>query len=586
MMNVSHTHEIVDGDKSFVIDPISRAITNTSEKVKLIQFDHDSERFTFQCPRMIEGHDMTLCNSIRVQYINLNKRTGQDNSGVYEIDDLAVDSEDSAVAKFSWLISQNATKFVGTLNFLIDFRCVDDDGSIVYAWHTDIYKGVTVSAGMDNGEVIEEKYPDILEKWKNEVMAAIPEVAPQTVKKIESLDKTNMTTIRSLDSGSYILYGYFKPYSDADTTIMFSSDILANIIKGKNDTQAQIFYPYDNLVQHFKITDTSYEKKNIYLDNVGVQSDWNQSDDTAVDYMKNRPGAYVNEEVFFSKEYPSGSFAEGYEEIDFSLPLQEGESYSVKIGQQSFDLICKASSSQVFLGDVSEGYIPIFEQYPFYIETNDFTSVIRLATAPQDDVEIKISKIAFVSLPEKFLPESVFMHADWDHISNKLVDFHEMQTDIIATDVDAYVYIGTTYSDVVNSTVNFVDGKRYLINGFILFDCMGCYEIDIDGIYECYDGRVFFGSFYDQYYRNNVTVSLCSADCPGVAGKVQLSTSGGARTYKINAKLTVIGDVIQLPDECLSDGIARTAYVLDTLSTYATKAYVDNLIGGIENGSY
>lgn len=313
---MGHAHGIVDSDKCFVIDPITRTITNTSEKVKLIQFDHDSERFTFECPRMIEGHDMTLCNSVRVQYINLNKRTGEDSCGVYEVEDLAVDSEDSTVVKFSWLISRNATKFVGTLNFLIDFRCVSDDGTVAYAWHTDIFKGVTVSAGMNNDETIEEKYPDILEQWKNEIMAAIPEVAPQTVKKIESLDKTNMVTIRSLDSGSYIFYGYFKPYNGADATMMFSSDILVNIVKGKNDTQAQIFYPYNNMVQHLKITDSSYEKKNIYLDNVGIQSDWNQNGTNALDYVKNRPCYKITTVTNAWQELKSGQF--GMTSADFS----------------------------------------------------------------------------------------------------------------------------------------------------------------------------------------------------------------------------------------------------------------------------
>lgn len=320
-MNVGHTHEIVDGDKCFAIDPISRTIANTSEKVKLIQFDHDSERFTFQCPRIIEGHDMTLCNSVRVQYINSNKRTGQDNSGVYEINDLTVDSEDSAVITFSWLISQNATKFVGTLNFLIDFRCIADDGSITYAWHTDIYKGVVVSAGMNNGKVIEEKYPDVLEKWRNEVMAAIPDAPSQ----------------------------------------------------------------------------------------VGVQSDWNQTDETALDYVKNRPGACTVQGTLLDEQITdtefvseSGMYIAGLNTIP---DLVVGQKYDVVYNGIEYKAL-EANSfgdSIIYIGELnSERKQPAFTVYPFFIELVNGSHCYLLCPA-STNVSIQINGSIIVKIPAKYL---------------------------------------------------------------------------------------------------------------------------------------------------------------------------------------
>lgn len=166
-----HSHDVIDGDQYFTIDPPTRQITNNSQKVKLIQYDHNSERFTFECPRFIDGHDMSLCNSIRVNYVNIEKKTKEHADGIYKVDDVQA-SEDKIV--FSWLISRNATQKVGPLNFLIQFACISEDSNVDYEWHTDTSKGVFVYAGMKNEEVIVEEYPDILEKWKNDVLSGIP----------------------------------------------------------------------------------------------------------------------------------------------------------------------------------------------------------------------------------------------------------------------------------------------------------------------------------------------------------------------------------------------------------------------------
>ena len=73
-----HIHSIYDTDQHFIIDPIDRSITSEAEKVTLMQNDHLSERFTFELPRYIEGHDMSLTDKVEVHYLNIdgaNKRT-------------------------------------------------------------------------------------------------------------------------------------------------------------------------------------------------------------------------------------------------------------------------------------------------------------------------------------------------------------------------------------------------------------------------------------------------------------------------------------------------------------------------------
>lgn len=167
---LGHIHSVYDTDTHFKIDAVTRAVKNTPEtKVMIVQHDHNSERFTFEIPRHVDGHDMSTCNVVQVHYINTDS-TGKGNhySGVYEVDDLQISPDSDDVVICSWLISANATQFVGKLSFVIRFACTT--GEVVdYAWNTVINSNVHVSSGINNGEEIEMEYADILAAWEERI---------------------------------------------------------------------------------------------------------------------------------------------------------------------------------------------------------------------------------------------------------------------------------------------------------------------------------------------------------------------------------------------------------------------------------
>ena len=171
-----HEHSVYDTDPHYKIDAHTRVITDQSETpTKLMQHDHNSERFTFELDRFIDGHDMTLCNKVEVHYINIDASTKESNDGVYKVEDIGISPAGEDVVIFSWLVSKKATKYAGTLNFRLRFACVDENAKVVYAWHTEIFKGISVSNGIDNAEAVVEDYSDILEAWKAEVLADVTE---------------------------------------------------------------------------------------------------------------------------------------------------------------------------------------------------------------------------------------------------------------------------------------------------------------------------------------------------------------------------------------------------------------------------
>lgn len=163
-------HSIYDSDSHFIINPTTRAITaGKSSKTKLVQYDTNSERFTFELPRYIEGHDMSLCNKVEIHYINLSADKTSRVEDVYLVGDVQLSPGSEGVVIFSWLISGNATQYAGSLNFLIAFKCLT--GAVIdYAWHTETFKNITVLNGMNNGEAVIVEYSDVLEAWKAEVL--------------------------------------------------------------------------------------------------------------------------------------------------------------------------------------------------------------------------------------------------------------------------------------------------------------------------------------------------------------------------------------------------------------------------------
>ena len=163
---MDHRTIVSDSDKFFEIDPITRSIKPLHQKTTIIQFDHNSERFTFSIPRIIEGHDMSTCTKVEVHYVNVDADTKEEVPGLYTVDDLGINPKDDTNVTCTWLISQNATQKVGLLKFLVRFVCVNSDNVIEYAWNTGIYQSISIAPGIYNSETIIKQYADVIEQWK------------------------------------------------------------------------------------------------------------------------------------------------------------------------------------------------------------------------------------------------------------------------------------------------------------------------------------------------------------------------------------------------------------------------------------
>lgn len=169
MSEMSHEHiddEVIDLDSHFTIDTITREISNNkNEKIRIMQYDNNSERYSFDIDRIIEGHDLMDCNKVQIHFINIGS-SGQKHPGLYSVDDLQIHPSDENKVTFSWLISRDATSYGGILSFLVSFKCIKD-GMVAYRWSSSIYDSIQVTSGLDNSNVIHELYADELLAWQN-----------------------------------------------------------------------------------------------------------------------------------------------------------------------------------------------------------------------------------------------------------------------------------------------------------------------------------------------------------------------------------------------------------------------------------
>lgn len=243
MIHVGHLHSVYDTDKHFVIDPITRQITNTGTKIVMSQYDHNSERFTFEIPRYVEQHDMSLCNRVEVHYININSSTREQATGVYVVDDLDIFPDDEEIVTLSWLISQNATSHAGSLGFLVRFACLTDD-IIDYQWFTTVHSGIIITTGMINSEEVLEQYSDVLERWEQLITNPIESIE-QTVESTAygGANEITFTFSDGRTSTVYVRNGSWGElawvtYEDIDA--MFEGTYV-----GTDFTEDQVGYPID-----------------------------------------------------------------------------------------------------------------------------------------------------------------------------------------------------------------------------------------------------------------------------------------------------------------------------------------------------
>lgn len=158
LANTSEEPHIVIGD--------DRVITVPDQLKRLaVQYDHDIETVTFDCPRYWDEHDMSQM-SVYINYLRSDIYRA-----TYKADNVTVDATDDSIMHFDWTISRNVSLVTGKIIFLVCVRKTDDNGNEVNHWNSELCKDCYVSEGLEpDAEELKEAYPDIIEQWHDELI--------------------------------------------------------------------------------------------------------------------------------------------------------------------------------------------------------------------------------------------------------------------------------------------------------------------------------------------------------------------------------------------------------------------------------
>lgn len=128
-----------------------------------VQYDHDVETVTFDCPRYWDGLDMSEL-SIYINYMRKDRYVA-----CYKATDIVVDNADPNIMHFNWTVSRNVSEVKGELKFLVCIKKGDSEGYEVNHWNSELNTEMYISEGLEVEPSIFDPYPDIISQWNDEV---------------------------------------------------------------------------------------------------------------------------------------------------------------------------------------------------------------------------------------------------------------------------------------------------------------------------------------------------------------------------------------------------------------------------------
>lgn len=219
-------------EEPHIIIGADRYITVPDELKRLaVQYDHDIETVTFDCPRYWDEHDMSQM-SVYINYV-LSDQT----PGAYKAQNVRVDDTDLSIMHFEWTINSDVTGVSGNINFLVCVKNIDDYGVEKNHWNTEICKDCYISAGMEHDDVFifdpDNPYAKVFEEF-----AYIGTNEPTTIPAIWFDPYGDSVTVNTQSSGSAEVSAYAKVLEDF---IYIGNDIPPSL-------PVLWVYPYDSSV--------------------------------------------------------------------------------------------------------------------------------------------------------------------------------------------------------------------------------------------------------------------------------------------------------------------------------------------------
>ena len=141
-------HIIIDKDRVInVPKPLQRIA---------VQFDHNIETVTFDCPRYWDDNDLSKMY-IYINYLRTDKVKGR-----YLAKNVRVSDTDENLINFEWTIGNEVSFVKGKIIFLVCALQTNSDGIEEIHWNSELNEQMTVSEGLECDDYVMDEYPDII----------------------------------------------------------------------------------------------------------------------------------------------------------------------------------------------------------------------------------------------------------------------------------------------------------------------------------------------------------------------------------------------------------------------------------------
>lgn len=196
----------IAGPEEHIVIGADRFITVPKPLQRIaVQFDHDVETVTFDCPRYWDDLDM----SKMVIYINYKLPDGT--LDAYPTKNIKVDGD---IMHFDWTISRNLTQYKGTITFLVCIKKTGTDGVEVNHWNSELCTDMYVSEGMECQEQAQMEYSDLITQLL-ERMTVVENINVQAEEMQALHDETLEAAALAKDESNYIKNSYANAYKQS-----------------------------------------------------------------------------------------------------------------------------------------------------------------------------------------------------------------------------------------------------------------------------------------------------------------------------------------------------------------------------------
>lgn len=145
-------HIVINNDRSITVPDVLKNVA--------VQYDHDIETVTFDCPRYWDGNDLS---GMKIM-INFIKPLGD--QGTYVCKPATIDQSNDKIIHFDWTISSEVTSQPGDIKFIVCMQKDATDQTTSLIWHSQICSLMTILPGIEcDSSVISDYDAGKLAEW-------------------------------------------------------------------------------------------------------------------------------------------------------------------------------------------------------------------------------------------------------------------------------------------------------------------------------------------------------------------------------------------------------------------------------------